>query len=96
MSSSKLPIGPIPGSNSNFTPEELAEVFQVDSFHTEMNNWIHETMTRFSSLQKLLRVTARFWRIRQPAPRGSVITVPELWKARIFWLRKIQEQSYPE
>lgn len=61
------------------------------------NDVIQQLLQRYSSFQKLLRVTARIRTLAlKNKPKSKILCLKEIEKERIFWIKNAQEASFSE
>ncbi|XP_063991158.1 uncharacterized protein LOC135169790 [Diachasmimorpha longicaudata] len=82
------------------TPEVAKEAKPVPAHPARMKiSKVAELLNRYSSMAKLLAVTATINRAidrfsRRPTPPGPVLTTRELNEARVFWVKVTQAQYF--
>jgi hypothetical protein len=92
----KLPSFPV--KDKNEVDAELKEETACTTTYTRSDPAVIDAK-RFSSLRKLHRVTARVFKfidLLKKRTSSPDITADDIAKSRLWWLRQVQSESYPE
>lgn len=76
-------------------PEDEMEFRSIKVLVTTFTNCLSDIMKRYSSFQRLARITARMRRIvSKNVPKTKALLVREIEKEKIFWIKLTQASSF--